>query len=128
MNDNAPQWPLPFGTRRGFLTRAWNGLGALALAGLVADETHADTPLTPRPAHLPRRAKRCIFLMMEGGPSHIDTFEHKPLLQRDHGKPLPFDKPKVTFAKTGNLLNSPFALKQHQQEAHSGNPDFIGIV
>ena len=55
---------------------------------------------------------------MKGGPSQVDTFEHKPLLQRDHGKPLPFDKPKVTFAKTGNLLASPWQFKPYGQCGH----------
>ena len=45
-------------------------------------------PLAPRPPHFPARAKRVIFLFMKGGPSHVDTFDHKPLLQRDDGKPL----------------------------------------
>ena len=55
---------------------------------------------------------------MKGGPAHMDTFEYKPLLQRDHGKPLPFDKPKVTFAKTGNLLASPWQFKPYGQCGH----------
>ena len=55
---------------------------------------------------------------MKGGPSQVDTFEHKPLLQRDHGKPLPFAKPKVTFAKTGNLLASPWQFMPYGQCGH----------
>jgi len=55
---------------------------------------------------------------MKGGPSQVDTFEHKPLLQRNHGKPLPFAKPKVTFAKTGNLLASPWQFKPYGQCGH----------
>ena len=68
--------------------------------------------------HFVSRAKRVIFLFMHGGPSHIDTFDHKPLLKRDHGKPLPFAKPRVQFAKTGNLLASPWEFKQHGQSGH----------
>ncbi len=45
----------------------------------------------------------------------MDTFDYKPLLERDHGKPLPFDKPRVQFAPTGNLLKSPWEFKQHGQ-------------
>jgi hypothetical protein len=52
---------------------------------------------------------------MKGGPSHVDTFDHKPLLDRDHGKPLPFAKPRVQFAQTGNLLKSPWAFRRHGQ-------------
>jgi hypothetical protein len=54
------------------------------------------------------RAKRVIFLFMHGGPSQVDTFDYKPLLERDHGKPLPFEKPRIQFAETGNLLKSPW--------------------
>jgi hypothetical protein len=54
-----------------------------------------------------------IFLFMHGGPSQVDTFDYKPLLQRDHGKPLPFAKPRVQFAETGNLLASPWKCAQH---------------
>jgi hypothetical protein len=56
-----------------------------------------------------------IFLFMHGGPSQIDTFDYKPLLTRDHGKPLPFAKPRVQFAETGNLLASPWRFAQHGQ-------------
>ncbi len=51
---------------------------------------------------------------MKGGPSHVDTFDPKPLLDRDHGKPPPFELPRVTFAaKSGNLLKSPWEFKQY---------------
>ena len=63
--------------------------------------------------HFPARAKRVIFLFMHGAPSHVDTFDYKPLLERDNGKPLPFDKPRVQFAKTGNLLRSPWKFRQY---------------
>ena len=56
-------------------------------------------PLAPRPPHFPPRAKRVIFLFMHGGPSQVDTFDYKPLLERDHGKPLPFAKPRVQFRR-----------------------------
>ena len=60
-------------------------------------------PLTPKRPRRPK-AKRVIFL--NGGPSHVDTFDEKPLLTRDHGKPLPFAKPRVQFSTTQNLLKS----------------------
>ena len=50
---------------------------------------------------------------MKGGPSHVDTFDPKPMLDRDDGKPLPFDLPRVTFAKQGNLLKSPWKFRQY---------------
>ena len=78
----------------------------------------AANPLAPRPPHFPARAKRVIFLFMKGGPSHVDTFDHKPLLERDHGKPLPFAKPRVSSRQTGNLLGSPWKFKQHGESGH----------
>ena len=90
------------------------GFGSLALTSLL----QAENPLAAKRPHFRPRAKRVIFLFMKGGPAHMDTFEYKPLLQRDHGKPLPFDKPKVTFAKTGNLLASPWQFKPYGQCGH----------
>jgi hypothetical protein len=52
---------------------------------------------------------------MHGGPSQVDTFDYKPLLQRDSGKPLPFAKPRVVSAETGNLLGSPWKFRRHGQ-------------
>ena len=93
------------------------GFAGLALAGLLADEAAAGRvdPLAVRPPHFPPRAKRVIFLFMHGGPSQVDTFDYKPLLTRDHGKPLPFAKPRVVSSETGNLLASPWKFAQHGQ-------------
>jgi hypothetical protein len=90
------------------------GFGHLAFASLLAGETATASGLDPAqlPHHRPR-AKRVVFLFMKGGPSHIDTFDPKPQLQRDHGKPLPFDLPRVTFAKQGNLLKSPWRFHRY---------------
>jgi len=101
-------------TRREMLQQSALGFGSLALTSLL----QAENPLAAKRPHFRPRAKRVIFLFMKGGPSQVDTFEHKPLLQRDHGKPLPFDKPKVTFAKTGNLLASPWKFKPYGQCGH----------
>ena len=65
-----------------------------------------------RPTIQPR-AKRVIFLYMPGGPSHVDLFDPKPRLATDNGKPLPFEKPKLERAKTGNLLASPWKFAKH---------------
>jgi hypothetical protein len=70
------------------------GFGGIALTGLLAAEEGAD-PAAPRPPHFPARARRAIMLFMEGGPSHHDLFDYKPLLERDHGKPLPLPLPRV---------------------------------
>ncbi|REK23811.1 MAG: DUF1501 domain-containing protein [Planctomycetota bacterium] len=88
------------------------GFGAMALSSLLADEAPAD-PLAPRAPHFAPRAKQVIFLFMHGGPSQVDTFDYKPRLQKDDGKPLPFAKPRVVSAETGNLLASPFNFQQY---------------
>ncbi len=112
MNDHQhPERP-PL-SRRALLQQSACGFGALALGDLA--RLH-DT--LPRQPHFAPRAKRVVFLFMHGGPSHMDTFDYKPLLQRDHGKPLPFPKPRVTFAETGNLMGSPFRFAQYGQSGH----------
>jgi len=114
-------------TRRHMLQSSALGFANLALAGLLSDAEAGsanrpganpqagDGPLTPRPPHHPARAKRVIFLFMHGGPSQVDTFDYKPLLERDDGKPLPFARPRVVSSETGNLLKSPFRFAQHGQ-------------
>ena len=79
------KWSLP--TRRETLLRVCNGIGAMALAGTLAeDEARAASldavdPLKPRAQHHPRKAKHCIYLFMVGGVSQMDSFEHKPMLE-----------------------------------------------
>ncbi len=103
----------PVYNRRDMLRMSAAGFCSLALAALLDEEARAANPLSPRNPHFEARAKRVIFLFMHGGPSQVDTFDYKPLLERDHGKPLPFSKPRVFSAATGNLLKSPFSFKQH---------------
>ena len=76
-------------SRRDFLRRASGGFGALALAGLW-DEVHgaAVDPLAPQRGHFPAKADRVIFLYSTGGVSHVDTFDYKPQLIKDHGKAI----------------------------------------
>jgi hypothetical protein len=100
------------------------GFGSLALTSML----QAENPLAAKRPHFRPRAKRVIFLFMKGGPAHMDTFEYKPLLQRDHGKPLPFAKPKVTFAKTGNLLASPWKFKPYGQSGHKVSELFPNVA
>src|SRR4051812_29459046 len=105
-------------SRRELLRTSAAGFGSVALAALLAEssplraEGAAENPLAPKPGHFPARAKRVIFLFMHGGPSHIDTFDPKPRLTADHGKPLPFKRP-LTFAEgnTGALMKSPWEFK-----------------
>ena len=86
----------------------------LAMADLAGRETQAAAnPLQERMPHFASRAKRVIFLFMHGGPSQVDTFDYKPLLERDHGKPLPFSKPRVFSSATGTLLKSPWNFRQY---------------
>ena len=114
--------------RRQLLHRCGAGFGALALSdmiarsGLCAGESAADArgtmasnPLASRAPHFPARAKRVIFLFMHGGPSHVDTFDYKPELIKHHGQPLPFEKPRIQFAQTGNLLRSPWKFRRYGQ-------------
>ena len=108
--------PAPF-NRREMLRQSCAGFGLLALHGLLGSEASAASmnPLAAKQPHFPAKAKRVIFLLMKGGPSQVDTFDPKPLLDRDHGKPPPFALPRVTFAKTGNLLRSPWKFRQYGQ-------------
>ncbi|MBA4066136.1 MAG: DUF1501 domain-containing protein [Isosphaera sp.] len=80
-------------SRREWLTRTGCGFGSLALAGLAsADAARAAPadPLAARPGHHKARAKRVIFLFMQGGVSHVDSYDHKPRLDADDGKQMPF--------------------------------------
>ncbi len=104
-------------SRRALLKRSAVGFGSLALAALLAEDSVGQTashnPLAAKLPHFAARAKRIIFLLMSGGPSQVDTFDPKPLLTRDDGKPLPFAKPRVQFNTTSNLLKSPWKFRQY---------------
>ena len=100
-------------SRRTWLQQSSAGFGALALNSLLAGESSAAESLQPKTPHYLPKAKQVIFLFMHGGPSQVDTFDWKPRLNQDDGKPLPFAKPRVVSGDTGNLLRSPFAFKQY---------------
>lgn len=107
-------------TRREMLASAGAGFGAIALAGMLEKSAKgsgtSDNPLAARKPHLPARAKSVIFLFMEGGPSHIDLFDPKPLLNELAGKPIPPTFGKVITAMgehNSPLLASPRKWKQH---------------
>ena len=79
-------------TRRELLCRSYLGLGALPLFQLLGAEASPSTladPLAPKPPHRKAKAKKCIFLFMEGGVSQMDTFEYKPALWKFAGKQMP---------------------------------------
>jgi hypothetical protein len=104
-------------SRRDVLRRATLGFGSLALADLLSRTSPAAgavSSLVPRVTHFPARAKRVIYIFLDGGLSQVDSYDYKPLLQRDDGKPLPgsIAKPKFSFAPTGQILRSPFNWKQ----------------
>src|SRR2546426_638208 len=108
-------------SRRAMLRQSACGFGMLGLASILAEESKLaaaalENPLSPKPPHFAASAKRVIFLFMQGGPSSIDTFNPRPRLTVDHGKPLPFKRP-LTFAEgdVGNLMKSPWAFKHHGQ-------------
>ena len=102
-------------SRREALQQMGAGFGTLALSALLAEDAAAAGPLAVRQPHFPAKAKRVIMLFMFGGPSHIDTFDPKPILKRDNGKPLPFAKPRIiSFPRRGgNLIASPFQFNRH---------------
>ena len=109
-------------SRRDLLMRAGNGFGALALAAMLAEEARADpkavNPLAPRPAPLPAKAKAVIFLYMVGGPSHMETFDPKPELDRLDGQPLPasFGEIKSQFLNKGTpLMGSAWKFRRYGQ-------------
>jgi len=101
-------------TRRDMLGRCGTGLGVLALAGVAADDARAapPDPLAPKAPHFPGKAKHVVHLFMNGGPSQVDTFDPKPLLDKYHGKPLPTTNLR-TERKTGAAMRSPFAFKKY---------------
>jgi hypothetical protein len=123
-------------TRRELLCRSGMGMGALALGNILADSGHlgpaarasdadaapagtgrsaaaAINPLSPKASPVRARAKRVVHLFMNGGPSHVDTFDPKPTLDRYNGKPVPANLP--TERKTGAAMGSPFRFSKYGQ-------------
>ncbi len=95
MNFEQNQQSIIAASRRSFLRRGAMGIGGIALSSLLQSDTQAaDISAAKwkgvaRPLHIPRRARRVIFLCMAGGPSHLETFDYKPKLAAMHGKPMP---------------------------------------
>jgi hypothetical protein len=113
----------PFSTapfsRRDLLRRTGMGFGAVGLAGVLNDAgllaaESSLNPLTPRPPQAPGKARRVIHLFMNGGPSHVDTFDPKPSLAKYAGKTLPTANLR-TERKTGAAFPSPFKFKKYGQ-------------
>ena len=102
------------------LTRCGTGLGMVALAGLAADAGELAPPprrvldpLAPKAPHFPAKAKHVVHFFMNGGPSQVDSFDPKPMLDKHHGKPLP--NSLRTERKTGAAMRSPFKFKKYGQ-------------
>ena len=102
-------------TRREFVYGLGASLGSVALTSLLAAESRG--PLAPKAQQVPAKAKRCIFLMMEGGPSHIDTFDPKPMLEKLHLKEFVREGKQKSAMESGKryYVKSPFKFAQHGQ-------------
>jgi hypothetical protein len=106
-------------TRRDFARDACCGFGGLALAALLFEDearAAAANPLAPRPSHFPAKATSVIFLFMAGGPSHIETFDPKPILNTLHGQPRPkeFGEAKYQFIQADpRLLGTKRTFKKY---------------
>ena len=104
--------------RREFLYGLGTSLGSIAFSSMLAEQSQADqkkNPLAPRDGHLPAKAKNCIFLMMEGGPSHIDTFDPKPALEGVHLKEFVREGKQKSAMESGKryFVKSPFKFSKH---------------
>jgi len=85
---------------------------ALADAATASEAVASNSPLAPRAAHFPAKARRVIHIFANGGPSHVDTFDPKPALTRLHGKPLPMDN-LATERRTGAAFRSPYTFRKY---------------
>jgi hypothetical protein len=109
-------------SRRSALKAAGCGFGYLALAGLAARANAAINPLAVRAPHFPARAKRVIFLFMQGGVSHVDSFDYKPLLEKQDRKTVDFTDARL-LANTGKGNSSQRIMKplwEFSQHGQSG--------
>ena len=117
--------PPAYRSRREFLARAGGGLGMLALADLLQASGGRESPvsvgspnpLAPKLPHFAAKAKSVIWLFMNGGPSHVDTWDYKPELTKRDGQELPNFDPTTGFfsGQVGPLMKSPFKWAQHGQ-------------
>ncbi len=108
-------------TRRELLCRSGMGMGAFALAGLMQEiglaPAAAQTtlnPLFPKKPQFAPKAKRVLHIFLNGGPSHVDTWDPKPMLDKYHGQALPMENLR-TERKTGAGFRSPFKFQKYGQ-------------
>ena len=110
-------------SRRDMLAKCSTGFGLVALSGLAAGGKALAaapgpgklSPFAPRPPHFQPKVKSVIFCFMSGGVSHVDTFDPKPRLKRDHGKPMPVPVRPTMFNQNGNIMASPWEFRNHGQ-------------
>ena len=107
-------WPM---SRREMLGRCATGFGAVALSSLLTDPAYgkAKSPFAPRKPHHDAKAKSVIFLYMDGGVSQVDSFDYKPRLEKDNGKPFSAKINPTQFDNIGKTLKSPWNFKQYGQ-------------
>ena len=129
----------PLLSRREMLSRAGCGFGSLAFAAMAASQGYADplssapqtSPLSPKPTSIPARAKRIIFIFMQGGPSHMDTFDYKPELFKSDGKEIDFTGVRFgTFGKDSKrkLMKPLWDFKQYGECGQSVSSLFPNIA
>jgi hypothetical protein len=107
-----------FTNRREFLARAAGGFGALAFSALLPENAFGaavTNALSPRATHYPAKIRNVIFLYMDGGPSQVDTFDPKPRLAAENGKPFGMKMEPTQFNNNGATLGSPWEFKQYGQ-------------
>src|SRR5438477_9835363 len=135
MSNHKPRIEDSLLTRREMLCRCGMGFGAMALAGLMgeigllapAEAAEYHGPLAPKKPHFPAKAKRVIHLFMNGGPSHVDTFDPKPMLEKLAGQALPIENLK-TERKTGAAFPSPFKFQKYGQSGIEVSEIFPNIA
>ena len=106
-------------SRRHLLTRSAHGFGALAASALFGSAAVANNdPLAVKPRHFRARARNVIFLYMDGGPSQVDTFDPKPRLEKENGKPIQMDVPPTQFDDVKGLRMSPWKFRNYGECGH----------
>ncbi len=105
-------------TRRDMLLQAASGFGAVALAALILERAYGEIldqtgPMDAKAPMYPAKAKNVIFLYMDGGPSQVDTFDPKPRLDREHGRPIQTKVQPTQFDNVGKVLKSPWKFRQY---------------
>lgn len=109
-------------TRRQMLQSVACGFGGLAFSSLLANTNKLENPLAPLTTHVPARAKRIIFLFMQGGPSHVDTFDYKPKLVASHQKEVDILGYRFNNFRKATKQKMMKPLWDFQQHGQTGKP------